>query len=211
MLSRRQFLKLSAAVGAGLALPVTLSLEVPAAFAFAQSPGLRKFKDLAGNPLPFRLLPPVMTSDGKRKWGKVTATHYTIGIQQFTDQLHPDLPNPTRLWGFGQGSNFKHLGGIIVAQNGTPVQITFQNNLPSTHILPVDTDPIFPDAATNQNKTAVHLHGGHTPWIADGGPFDWWAPNGDHGVSFLNNQVLNPGAALNEAEYYYPNDSSARL
>ena len=35
--------------------------------------------------------------------------------------------------------------------------------------------------------------------------------NGTHGLSFLNNQVLNPGAASNEAEYYYPNHQSARL
>jgi spore coat protein A, manganese oxidase len=57
----------------------------------------------------------------------------------------------------------------------------------------------------------VHLHGGFVPWISDGGPFDWWAPNGVRGESFLNNTVLNPGAAANEAEYYYPNDQSARF
>ena len=61
------------------------------------------------------------------------------------------------------------------------------------------------------NRTAVHLHGGLVPWVSDGGPFDWWAPNGTHGLSFLNNQVLNPGAAANEAEYYYGNNQSARL
>jgi spore coat protein A len=62
-----------------------------------------------------------------------------------------------------------------------------------------------------QNRTAIHLHGGYVPWISDGGPFDWWAPNGTHGDSFLNNTVLNPGAAGNEAEYYYPNNQSERL
>ena len=42
-----------------------------------------------------------------------------------------------------------------------------------------------------RNRTAVHIHGEPcVPWISDGGPFDWWAPNGTHGLSFLNNQVL---------------------
>ena len=61
------------------------------------------------------------------------------------------------------------------------------------------------------NRVAVHLHGGFIPWISDGGPFDWWTPSGTHGLSFLNNEVLNPPAAANEAEYYYTNHQSARL
>jgi FtsP/CotA-like multicopper oxidase with cupredoxin domain len=103
----------------------------------------------------------------------------------------------------------RHLGGIIVAQRGTPIQITFRNNLPATHILPVDTT--IPSAELAQNRIATHLHGGFVPWISDGGPMAWWSPTGVHGESFVSNAVLNPGAALNEAEVYYPNDQSARL
>ncbi len=68
----------------------------------------------------------------------------------------------------------------------------------------------FPDAHPS-NRTAVHLHGGLVPWISDGGPYDWWDPFGNHGPSFLNNPVLNPFAKPGQAEYYYPNDQSARL
>jgi spore coat protein A len=57
----------------------------------------------------------------------------------------------------------------------------------------------------------VHFHGGFVPWISDGGPFDWWDPNGNKGLSFLNNQVLNPSAAANQAEYYYPMQQTARF
>jgi spore coat protein A len=58
----------------------------------------------------------------------------------------------------------------------------------------------------------VHIHGGHVPWISDGGPFDWWTPDGQHGLSFLNNSVLRSTTpATNEAEYYYPIDQSAQL
>jgi spore coat protein A len=144
-------------------------------------------------------------------------THYTIDIGQFINRLHPDLPSATTLWGFNplRGLGIAgavtpaHLGGVVVAQKGVPVQITFRNNLPATHIIPVDTTLLGADQA--RNRASVHLHGGFTPWISDGGPFAWFAPDGTHGPSFLNNQVLNPGAALNEAEYYYPNDQSARM
>src|SRR5215471_17509852 len=142
-------------------------------------------------------------------------THFTLGIQQFTDTLHPAL-GPTTLWGFVPTNYFvagpaspRHLGGIVVAQKGTPLQFTFRNTLPTIHPIPVDRT--IPGAAQAVNRTAVHLHGGLVPWISDGGPFSWFAPDGSHGVSFLNNAVLNPGAAINEAEYYYPNNQSARF
>ncbi len=28
------------------------------------------------------------------------------------------------------------------------------------------------------NRTSVHLHGGFTPWISDGTPFQWFTPAG---------------------------------
>jgi spore coat protein A len=140
--------------------------------------------------------------------------HATINVSQFTDTLHPAL-GPTKLWGYHPNvpafiGSQKHLGGIIVANRGVPLQLTFKNNLPPLGIMPVDTT--IPGANQAQNRTAVHLHGGLVPWISDGGPFDWWAPNGTHGLSFLNNVTLNPAAiGTNKAEYYYPNNQSARL
>ncbi len=131
---------------------------------------------------------------------------------------------PTRLWGYFPanvlvGSTMpRHLGGIIIAEKGKPIEITFRNLLtanqkpfgpPLQSIIPVDTT--IPGANQAQNRVAVHLHGGFIPWISDGGPFDWWTPDGTHGLSFLNNAVLNPGAKPNEAEYYYNNEQTARL
>jgi spore coat protein A, manganese oxidase len=218
MATRREFLKTAGITGAGLILYGKFGAQ--RASAFAQSPGLRKFRDLAGNPIPLRGLGPggipVAVPDGTA--APVTgASHYKMDIGQFADRLHPDLPDLTTLWGFNPvnalGINGAvtpaHLGGVIVAQKGVPIQITFRNNLPPTHIIPVDST--IPDANQAQNRTSIHLHGGFIPWISDGGPFAWFAPDGSHGTSFLNNQVLNPSAAANEAEYYYPNDQSARL
>jgi spore coat protein A len=55
------------------------------------------------------------------------------------------------------------------------------------------------------------------PWISDGGPFGFWDRKGNKGISFKNNEVLRPTEwaighiPVNEAEYYYPNDQSARF
>ena len=116
-------------------------------------------------------------------------THYTININQFQDQITPNL-GPTTFWGYYPANPLfpgaqKHLGGIIIGHKGVPIQITFNNNLPNVSIIPVDTT--IPGANQDQNRTAVHLHGGHVPWISDGGPFDWFTPLGVHGLSFLNN------------------------
>ena len=55
-------------------------------------------------------------------------------------------------------------------------------------------DKTIPGAGANdaENRIAIHLHGGEVPWISDGGPFDWWTPNGTSGLSFLN----GPGSVL---------------
>lgn len=162
---------------------------------------------------------PVAVSDGTRTWPyNNIATHYTIDMKQFTDTLHPDLP-PTTLWGYnptkGLGVNGvptpKALGGIIIAKKGVPVQITFRDKLPNAHILPVDTTIMGADGA--ENRVVPHLHGGFTPWLTDGGPFAWWDPQGQKGPSFINNSVLRKGQNVpaNEAEFYYPNQQTARL
>lgn len=185
---------------------------VRTAYAFSQSPGLRKWVTALRGVGPGGI--PVAAPDATP--APVTGvTHYTIGIAQFADQLHPDM-GPTTLWGYnptvplgGGIQPQKHLGGLIVAQKGAPIQITFRNNLPGIHILPVDLSIM--GANLGSNRVAVHLHGGHVPWISDGGPHDWFDPAGRTGMSFLNNTVLNPGAAPNEGEYFYPNDQSARL
>ena len=203
MVTRRQFVQAAALTAA----TPFLAASPPRAYAFSQSDNLQKFiqplrRPGAGIPLATPDMGP------PQPWWQAGATHYTIDIGQFEDQLHPALPNPTRLWGFGQGaaSSFRHLGGVIAAARGTAVQVTFRNNLPATHILPVDTT--IPGAELAPNRTSVHVHGGLVPWVSDGGPHAWWAPDGDHGLSWTN-ALGNPN--LNEFEYYYPNNQGARL
>jgi FtsP/CotA-like multicopper oxidase with cupredoxin domain len=217
-MKRREFIKTTAMAGAGVALYGAFGSRKAWA-QFNQSPNLKLWQtSLRGYPAS-SLLSDIgaAASDGAAPVTGVT--HYTLDISQFTDTLHPSL-GPTTLWGFkpanylgGGPATQRHLSGIIVAERNIPLQVTFRNNLPPDHPIPIDTT-VPGDwsgaAGGTKNRIAVHLHGSHVPWISDGGPFDWWRPDGDHGLSFLNN-VLNPGAALNEAEYYYSNDQPARL
>jgi spore coat protein A len=215
MLSRRDFLKLS---GAGIAALFAANHAKSLLRAHAyQSNGLSKFVqplrgvfplDANGIPVPDR--------DGTRRWGRSVAQHYTIDINQYTDQLHPSL-GPTTLRGYHSRANLggsvpqRHLGGIIVAQRGKATQITFQNNLTGDHPLPVD--PTVMGTEMGPNRVSTHIHGGEVPWISDGGPFAWFDGEGNYGESVSMNmyKALNPGLQPGQAEYYYPNDQSARF
>jgi spore coat protein A len=224
-MNRRRFVQMAGATAAVIALGKGLNFDLfPTARAFYNSTGLAKFAQPLRGVGPGAI--PVAVPDGTRSWddGDIKAKHYTIDINQFQDTLHPDL-GPTTLWGYNPRTALgvtgvptqKHLGGIIVAQRGTPVQITVNNKLPGTHILPVDVSANFPDAAEGRvNSASTHLHGGLVPWISDGGPMTWFDPGGNYGPSVpssagnvfkLLNKKLQPG----QAEYYYPNDQSARM
>lgn len=176
--------------------------------AFQQSPILRKFL----SPLPgLGTGLPIASADTKTIAG---ADLYNLAAVQFSQLMHPDLPGPTRLWGYVDQATGRsaYLGPIIAAQRGRPVVLRMKNNLPGKHILPVDTtlDGAGPTAAPN--RICVHLHGGLVPWTSDGGPHSWFSPastgpNAGAGESFLN---AVPGS-MGVAEYYYPNNQSARL
>lgn len=221
--SRRRFLQYSASAGAIAALQwksmLMAAKALPAGPYGMVSPPLTKFVDLIrGVGAPGGI--PVAAPDGFP--APVTGVqHYTIDIADFTDVLHSDFITAgkpaylagytgTKLRGYGQGGVHKHIGGIIVAQRDQPLQITFNNLLSQATIIPTDITIPQP-AGFRMDRTAVHLHGGHVHWVSDGGPHDWWAPDGTSGLSFKNNEVFNPTAALNQAEYFYPNDQSARL
>jgi spore coat protein A, manganese oxidase len=206
--TRRTFIKITALSGAALAMPRF-------AQAFANSNQLTKWIQPMRGLGPAGI--PVISGIADPIFANTTFNQITIG--EFTDQLHPQL-GPTRLWGYSDSTAPvpRHLGGVIIAARGTANRIRFTNTLPGTHILPVDTT-VVPGTGANQaqNRTATHLHGGFVPWISDGGPFSWFAPNGTAGVSFRN----GPGSVLDniptspmvagQADYYYPNDQSTRL
>jgi spore coat protein A, manganese oxidase len=226
--TRRDFIKRTAVAGAGVAL--FTKFAVPSARAINTSPGLQKWiqplrglnyptghilgalgypNDPNGIPVAGGMADPVFAN----------TTMYQIGVQEYSDTLHPAL-GPTKLWGYVDLTRPipRHLGGIVVGLRGQANRMRFTNNLPARHILPVDIG--LPGASQAQNRIAVHIHGGLVPWICDGGPFDWWTPGCESyatGLSFLN----GPGGVLDnipgnlmvpgQADYFYPNDQSTRL
>ncbi|HLO33496.1 MAG TPA: multicopper oxidase domain-containing protein [Anaerolineales bacterium] len=220
MITRRDFLKLSGASMAAL-FAATRSRFLQRALA-CQSNAISKFAQPLRGVYP--LDPngiPVAVPDGMVNYKKAgtTAQHYTIDINQYQDILHPDLC-PTTLRGYHSRSNLggdvpqRHLGGIIVGKRGTPVQITFQNNLTGDHPLPVD--PTVMGTEDGPNRVVTHLHGGLVPWLSDGGPFAWFDSDGNYGPSAQSGDLniyktINPHLLPGQAEFYYPLEQSARL
>jgi PKD repeat protein/FtsP/CotA-like multicopper oxidase with cupredoxin domain len=122
-----------------------------------------------------------------------------------------------------------YLGPLIIANNGTPVRVKFHNYLPvgaeGNLFLPVDTtvmgagmgpqgmnvSPIY----YTQNRAELHLHGGTTPWISDGTPYQWITPAGEYtaypkGVSVYNVPDM-PDPGDGSMTFFYTNQQSARL
>ncbi len=206
---------------------------------------LRKFMDalpglcapgvpsLANNCIPVAV-PDTVTYGG--------SDYYVLGLKDYTQQLHLDLPKATTLRGYYQVNtgtsgttdhSNRYLGPVIVAKTGTPVRILFQNELPlgaaGNLFIPVDTTDMGAGAcgaggSYTQNRAAIHLHGGNTPWISDGTPHQWITPPGEagaclKGASFANvpdmvglgKSIPSPAANDGLATLYYPNQQSGRL
>jgi spore coat protein A, manganese oxidase len=210
MPTRREFIKTTVIAGASIALFKGFEGQ---AWAFSQSPLLRKFI----SPLPgLGTGIPIANAIPTTRYG-IASDLYQLAAVQFQQQMHPDLPSPTRLWGYMDRTTKKpaYLGPIIVAQRGRPTILQMQNTLPNKHLLPVDTTLMGADMGAAANRITVHLHGGLVPWTSDGGPFTWFTPsangpgngasNAAAGSTFLN------GIGTGQAEYYYPNSQSARL
>lgn len=156
--------------------------------------------------------------------------YYIIALRQYRERMHSDLPM-TKLRGYVQlrggvpVTPIHYLGPMIIAQKNRPVRVKFINQLPTGAggdlFLPVDTTtmgagdgPIMGEMYT-QNRAAIHLHGGLTPWISDGTPHQWITPAGEmtmypRGVSAQNvPDMPDPGDGA--VTLFYSNQQSARL
>jgi spore coat protein A len=106
-------------------------------------------------------------------------------------------PLYTTVWGYGTGNasppgglgNTSYPGPTILAVEGTPITVNWENRLPFTgHLLPVDTSLHFAESTTHPLSAGyvpivTHLHGGHNDSIFDGLPDQW----------FTQSQVTPPG------------------
>jgi FtsP/CotA-like multicopper oxidase with cupredoxin domain len=122
--------------------------------------------------------------------------YYELGVHEYATRFHRDLPSAARQRGYRQintaateeaNKNY-YLGPLILAQAYRPVRMKLVNELPTglagELFVPVDTS--IPGAGDGpdgtpytQNRVAVHLHGGNSPWISDGTQHQWTAPAGE--------------------------------
>ena len=133
-------------------------------------------------------LPPVATPDT----GAPGATaEYTITMVEFEQQAHSELPNPTRVWGYSDGTAAPQTPGpIIVALEDMPVTVNWVNDIrdldtgllrTDNHYLDVDImddglGNVCIHGAEDSAKAVVHLHGGHVPAAVDGYPESTFLP-----------------------------------
>ncbi|HET6493988.1 MAG TPA: hypothetical protein VFH61_01315, partial [Thermoleophilia bacterium] len=225
---------------------------------WVNSPPLRKFVDslpgvgpAAANDLGQYI--PVAAPDTVTYPG---SDYYEIAVRQFSEVLHRDLPK-TRLRGYVQlnlgtdasGRNtiapaiIHYLGPLIRARRGRPVRIKFVNQLPTGSagklFLPLDptvvgagAGPLGGEKTYPQNRAALHLHGGLTPWISGGSQYQWITPRGERSpyrdgpsLSYVPDMWFDaqgkpvpegtPGATNDPGPgattLYFPNDQSARF
>jgi spore coat protein A len=158
-ITRRQFIGYGAGVGAALALPWTLGTPVASA-----AMGGKLTKYIQPLPLPGAGIVVARPS---------APNTYSFTQRNIMRQLHPQLPE-TPLWAYDDGSGLVGQAGsfgmAVVAHSGTPVDMTFTNNLGAEFPawIPVDTGL----TATPDRKARVmtHLHGGFVDAASDGNP-----------------------------------------
>ena len=197
MISRREFVKIGAAVGAGVMLPAGM---VAAASAF--NPGTQP---APANPL--RLTKFVDTMPIMGLMPQAAPNYYRVGVYQFKTRVHSQM-QPTTAWGYRPlgfvpsltRPEATWLAPSFAIARGTRTKVEWLNKLNGIkHPLPVDpsimmADPlnntppmgtVYPvDAAglttfnysMNTVPTITHVHGGEQPPGSDGGPFGWFTP-----------------------------------
>jgi spore coat protein A len=163
-INRRRFLQYGIAASSALAFP----WGAPPAIATAPT-GLELEKFIQPVPLPGRGMV-VATPSG--------ANQYSFVQRQISRQLHPQLP-PTPFWAYDDGSGLGGQAGsfgmAVLAHSGTPLQVSYTNNLPETYPswIPVDTRLT---QGSNRVRVLTHLHGGFVAGTSDGNPAA--TPNG---------------------------------
>jgi spore coat protein A len=187
MITRRSFLKYGAGASAALVLPWT----APQAFAASPVRGMLT-KYIQPLPLPGAGIVVATFSD---------TNQYAFTQIEIARQLHPQLP-PTPLWAYDDGSGLAAQAGsfgmVVVAQSGTPLDVSYTNKLPETYPdwIPVDSN-LTP--LGNQVRLMTHLHGGFVAADSDGNPAvtpDGFGPGDTQIVHYTNQTPQMPASLL---------------
>ncbi|HEX3968605.1 MAG TPA: multicopper oxidase domain-containing protein [Edaphobacter sp.] len=114
------------------------------------------------DPLPLPQIAHPTLHNGKRT--------LTVTMQEIHAKVHRDVPM-TRMWSYGPTA----LAPLIEARSHEPLEITWVNNLPAKHFLPIDHSLHGCGIDIPDVRTIAHLHGAKVPSKDDGYPEDWFA------------------------------------
>ena len=191
MVSRREFLKLSGATVAGLALTSQGFIRVLGAPA-ADGIGL---SDPAFQPKFVNLVPDALSPGFIYQPDKNGVYNIDIAkTKQWTGLIDPltGKTQNTPLWGYGDAKDklYTWPGRTFQVTSGpTDTQVNWNNGLKPVkeHLLPVDTNLHwcyslhgYTDYSIAENGIPIitHLHGGHTDYQFDGNPEFFYSPGG---------------------------------
>jgi spore coat protein A len=129
------------------------------------------------------------------------ANEYAFTQREIARQLHPNLP-PTPFWAYDDGSGLAGQAGsfgmAVVAQSGTPLDISYTHDLPEIYPdwIPVDTrlTPLG-----NHVRMMTHLHGGFVNADSDGNPAitpNGFGPGDTQSVHYSNQLPQMPASLL---------------
>jgi len=134
-------------------------------------------------PLP---IPAVLQPTGTRPDG---VSQYTVSVEEASQSVHPELPGTT-VWTY----NGAWPSYTILATRDQPIEVTYQNNLPTggggrgSSLLEVDTCSHGPNYWGDSKRIVTHLHGGHVPAAVDGQPEYTLLPGETDVYEYPNNQ-----------------------
>ncbi|WP_137290392.1 multicopper oxidase family protein [Natronorubrum halophilum] len=143
--------------------------------------GLEKWVDEVPRP---NVMDPTGTKDGQ--------PYYEMEIREVEQKIHRDLP-ATTVWGY----DGQYPGPTIEAEQGEPIYVRWQNELPDDHLLPEDTtvhSDLVPYDAPGV-RVVPHLHGGNVEAESDGKAQAWFTRD-----------FQETGPAFEKKDYYYVND-----
>lgn len=118
---------------------------------------------------------------------------YDVKMQPAQKKLHRDLP-ATPVWAY----NGQIPPPTFEVRSGKPIAVKWENQLPSTHFLPIDPTIHGAEPPTPTVRTVVHLHGSKTMPDSDGYPEAWFT-----------NGFAKTGPFFETKVYHYPNEQQA--
>jgi spore coat protein A len=180
-ITRREYLLATGAIGTSVLAGCLTEPATTTTIADHSSPDLEKWVDEVPRPT---VMKPTGTKDSQ--------PYYEVKMREVEQIIHRDLP-PTTVWGY----DGQYPGPTIEANQGEPIYVRWQNELPDDHLLPEDTtihSDIIP-YDTPGVRTVTHLHGGNVEAESDGKAQAWFTQD-----------FQETGPKFEQKDYYYVND-----